>query len=199
MPKYLLPWFLLGVGLFFVGMITGNTDLKLVAKAIPVVVLAISVWGRGRMGRTVGIGLALGAVGDVVLELGHFLPGLVAFLIGHLFYVAAFWREQRAFSPLAALPPLIYIAALLSLVLPGAGAFAGPIAVYGVVIGIMAWRATAWGNTLGIIGAYVFAFSDSVIAINKFLLPLSYGPPLIILTYWTAQFLIAASVPTRTE
>lgn len=199
MPKVLLPWFLLGVGLFFVGMITGNADLKLMAKAIPVVVLAISVWGRGVMGRTVGIGLALGATGDVVLELGHFLPGLVVFLIGHLFYVAAFWREQRAFSPLSALPPLIYVGALLSLCLPGAGAFAAPIAVYGLVIGIMAWRATAWGHPLGVIGAYIFAFSDSVIAINKFLLPLSYAAPLIIVTYWTGQFLIAASVPTRTE
>ncbi len=199
MPKVLLPWFLLGIGLFFIGMITDNTDLKLMAKAIPVVVLALSVWGRGQMGRTVGIGLAFGAVGDVVLQLGHFLPGLLAFLIGHLFYVFAFWREQREFSPIAALPPLIYVAALLSLCLPGAGEFAAPIAVYGLVIGVMAWRATAWGNSLAMIGAYVFAFSDSVIAINKFLLPLSYASPLIMVTYWTGQFLIAASVPTRTE
>jgi alkenylglycerophosphocholine/alkenylglycerophosphoethanolamine hydrolase len=195
MERPALPWFLLGVALFFVGHALDLLTLRVAVKALPVLALAWSVHRRGRVGATVAFGLLLGGVGDVVLELGHFLPGLVAFLLGHIAYIVAFVSEDRRLRLQEALPPLLFVAVLSAVCVPAAGTFAAPIVVYGLVIGAMAWRASVRPGWLAVLGAWVFAFSDAMIAINKFVTPLEGIRPVIMVTYWTAQLLIALSVP----
>lgn len=203
MSRSALPWFLLGIALFFVGQALDLLPLRVTVKALPVLALAWSVRDRGVFGRTVAIGLLLGGVGDVVLELGYFLPGLVAFLLGHIAYIVAFWRDggeasqasAARLAPLQALPPLVFVGVLSAVCVPAAGSFAGPILVYGLVIGTMIWRAGARAGWLAVIGAWVFAFSDAMIAIDRFVTPLEGIRPVIMVTYWAAQLLIALSVP----
>ena len=71
--------------------------LCLAVKPFPA--LALAAWVALRcprlLGRLTAAGLVLSAVGDVLLEAGFFLPGLLAFLSAHVAYVAAFLSAER--------------------------------------------------------------------------------------------------------
>jgi uncharacterized membrane protein YhhN len=189
--------------LYLVGLELGLFWLKLLTKPWLVLALAAAVWrlaGKGA-GRLVAWGLLAGAVGDVCLALPRaFLPGMIAFAIGHGLYVAAFLRWNRI-PALALLAPVgIYAATGLWLMLPGAGALTLPLLVYVLIIAAMIWRAAAcalpphesillrWGP---LAGALLFGFSDTLIGIHRFAHPLPGAASSIILTYWTAQTLFA--------
>ena len=68
----------------------------------------------------------------------------------------------------------------------------------------MAWRAVArvqlfddlwtWTKLCGCAGAIAFVLSDTILAFDKFVVALPYAHPLIMLTYYAAQFGIALSV-----
>lgn len=191
--------------LYLVGLVLDLFWLKLLAKPWPVVALAIAVWrqaGPGA-GRSIAWGLLAGAVGDICLALPHaFLPGMIAFAIGHGLYVAAFWQWNRTPALVLLTPVSAYAATGLWLMLPGAGALALPLVIYVMVIAAMIWRAAAcalearenlllrWGP---LAGAVLFGFSDTLIGIHRFAQPLPGAAFAIILTYWAAQALFAAS------
>jgi hypothetical protein len=84
----------------------GTGPARLALKPVPVIALAAWVSPRNRtlLGRRVTAGLLLSALGDVLLEAGRFLPGLVAFLAAHVAYVVAFVSDERRLR-LARLPP----------------------------------------------------------------------------------------------
>jgi len=180
--------------------------LRLATKAAPVVILAVWVARAAspdpfRM-RLV-FGLAMCALGDLILELGHFVPGLVAFLVGHLGYVAAFSSEDRALRPLRALPFAAFGATVLSLLWGGLGAMALPVTLYTATICTMMWRAAAlvsrqrpWAMSIAA-GAMIFAASDTMIAVNKFHAPFVGAGVLILSTYWIGQALIAVGGVSR--
>lgn len=191
--------------LYLIGLALDLFWLKLLAKPWPVVALAIAVWreaGPGA-GRNIAWGLLAGAVGDVCLALPHaFLPGMIAFAIGHGLYVAAFWQWNRSPALVLLAPVSAYAATGLWLMLPGAGALALPLVIYVVVIAAMIWRAAAcalepranlllrWGP---LAGALLFGFSDTLIGLHRFAQPLPGAAFAIILTYWAGQALFAAS------
>jgi len=77
---------------FFFALATDRPGLRAWTKPVPVLCLAAWVGMRrpGATGRLVTAGLILSAAGDVLLELGLFLPGLLAFLTAHLGYVGGF-------------------------------------------------------------------------------------------------------------
>jgi alkenylglycerophosphocholine/alkenylglycerophosphoethanolamine hydrolase len=174
-----------------------------------VLALAAAVWrhaGTGA-GRRIAWGLAAGAVGDVCLALPHaFLPGMIAFAIGHGLYVAAFLKWNRAPAPLLLAPVILFAGTGLWLMLPGAGALTVPLAIYVLVIAAMIWRAAAcalapgasllrrWGP---LAGALLFGFSDMLIGIHRFYQPMPGAAFAIILSYWAAQALFAASAIER--
>lgn len=201
--------FLAAVTAFFVASLTGHDALRIALKPIPAWSLAAWVFFQDtRLSRWVLGGLVLGSVGDIFLETrepAHFIPGLVAFLLGHVVYIVGFTREAKALALARALPFAAMVGVVLAVALPKAGPLAAPIGVYGLVIGLMAWRAAArigagepdryaW---LGLVGAALFAFSDSLIAVNKFVAPFEGARPVILVTYWAAQAFITASVPPR--
>jgi alkenylglycerophosphocholine/alkenylglycerophosphoethanolamine hydrolase len=189
--------------LYLVGLELDLFWLKLLTKPWPVLALAAAVWrlaGEGA-GRLVAWGLLAGAVGDICLALPRaFLPGMIAFTVGHGLYVAAFLRWNRVPAPALLAPVGIYAATGLWLMLPGAGALTLPLLIYVLIIAMMIWRAAAcalqahenillrWGP---LAGALLFGFSDTLIGIHRFAHPLPGAAAPIILTYWTAQMLFA--------
>ena len=195
--------------LYLVGLALDLFWLKLLTKPWLVVGLATAVWlhaGSGA-GRRIAWGLLAGAVGDICLALPNaFLPGMIAFAIGHGLYVAAFlnWCRMPALPLLA--PVALFAGTGLWLMLPGAGPLTLPLAVYVAVIGAMIWRAAAcalearedqlirWGP---LAGALLFGFSDFLIGIHRFAQPLPGAAFAIILTYWAGQILFAATAIRR--
>ncbi|WP_310448529.1 lysoplasmalogenase [Sulfuritalea sp.] len=199
----------LAAALYLVGLALDMFWLKLLTKPWLVVALAAAVWLHAdrRAGRLIAWGLLAGAVGDVCLALPNaFLPGMIAFAIGHALYVAAFLQWSRTPALALLLPVGIFAAAGLWLMLPGAGALTLPLVVYVLVIGAMIWRAAAcaldaqddalihWGP---LAGAILFGFSDFLIGIHRFHQPLPGAAFPIILSYWTGQALFAATAIRR--
>ncbi len=197
----------LGLGtalLYFVGMAASLPGLCLAVKPFPALVLAAWVLLRcpRPLGRLTAAGLVLSAVGDVVLEAGHFLPGLLAFLSAHVAYVAAFvWSERRP-ALARALPFLAWGILAFSALRPALGTAALPVAVYVAVICTMMWRAAArvgspstpaLAAALGLAGALAFGASDTLVAWNRFKGPIPGAGWPIMLLYWLGQAGIAAS------
>ncbi len=136
-----------------------------------------------------------------MLPSDQFVPGLLSFLIAHLFYIAAF-RSRIAGSTSArnALACVVYGSFMLWLLFPRLGDMKLPVSIYLLVILTMAWQAlNRWaiaqsrGAMLAAVGAILFVASDSMIAFNRFFSPFRLAELLILATYFTAQWLIAVS------
>ncbi len=174
-----------------------------VEKAVPAVCLAsVAFQNTSALGRLIGAGLLFSAVGDVVLEIPAdlFVPGLLAFLTAHLFYVAAWLADDRAPKLFVALPFYAYGIGMLVYLHDGLGDLFVPVAVYVAVICTMLWRAWArvskdsdWTVLAGAVGVIVFAISDSAIALNKFHAPTPHADLFIMVTYWLGQAGITAA------
>jgi alkenylglycerophosphocholine/alkenylglycerophosphoethanolamine hydrolase len=87
-------------------------------------------------------------------------------------------------------------------VTPGAAGMAIPVAVYILAISGMMWRAAALVGAprlppavgrLATAGAILFAASDSLIAIHRFVAPQPWADPPIMILYWLGQAGIAAA------
>jgi len=102
------------------------------------------------------------------------------------------FQAQRSRLPLAGLL-IAYSLALALILRPGLGDLMLPVFVYIIVITAMGvlgvLRATK--STSLAVGAVAFMLSDSVIAINKFLMPIPGHRFLTIVTYFFAQYMIA--------
>lgn len=140
-----------------------------------------------------------------------FLVGLVGFLIAHLLYVGAFARithkTAEALLPKnwwMLVPLVLYMAVLLLQLVPAINAkpetqpFLIPVLVYSTVIATMTLfainryrRVNDQSFALVFAGALLFMFSDSIIAINKFVAPFETARIAIMVLYITAQYLIA--------
>lgn len=206
MRAQLLGWGLVAVGLFLVGLLLDASWLRVFVKPLPVWALAGWILLRPArttpLGRAVVVGLLLSSVGDVLLELeGLFLPGLVAFLLAHVSYLVGFSRSAPRLALPRALPFVAYAGLLVAVLWSGLGAMQVPVAAYAVTISAMMWRASVRvddpprvATVLGLCGAAVFAFSDTLIALDRFNEPIEGVRIPIIVTYWLGQLLIAASV-----
>ena len=147
--------------------------------------------------------LACSMAGDALLMFdGLFLPGLVAFLLAHLAYLALFarglpWLPSRAATLLVALLGVGMYAFLWQGGLPAG--LRVPVALYVLAIGLMVAQAVgratrlrdgpAWRVALG---AGLFMLSDSLLATNRFVQPLPLAPLWVLGSYFIAQLLIAA-------
>lgn len=145
--------------------------------------------------------------GDVFLMLpgNWFIPGLASFLVAHLFYIALFRLGQRWFASRIALALALAFGAGMLVFLWGN--LTGPglrpaVAVYVLVICLMgaqaAGRATVLRDRAAVaaaLGACVFMASDTLIAINRFVMPLPWAGLWILATYYAAQILIVLHAP----
>ena len=160
-------------------------------------------------------------VGDVALMFvgmnpNFFLLGLVGFLITHLFYAVAFTHvvDKNAIPLLKqkiwiAIPLAIYFAGLIAVVFPAVeAAMKIPVAIYSIVIATMVLfainrygRVSDTSFALVMSGVFLFMFSDSLIALNKFLYKdkLPFAGVLIMLLYIAGQYLIAKGMLRNDE
>jgi alkenylglycerophosphocholine hydrolase len=198
---------LVSASLFIYGLLLDDYWLRNLSKPFPVAAMMVLVAarsGRGRYGRTILVALGFCIAGDVFLEIGDqtFLFGMVAFLLGHVGYVVGFARRSRVARPLEALVFSVWIGWILTLLWPHLGEMLVPVVAYTTVIFVMLWRASAlvagesspsrW-DWAALVGAVLFGFSDTLIALNRFHDPIDGVRVAIILAYWGGQLLIAAS------
>jgi uncharacterized membrane protein YhhN len=158
------------------------------------------------------VALAFCLLGDVMLMLpgDQFIPGLLAFLIGHLLFIVGLLQPPSppdmppfAFSPtglaVASIVAVAYgafPAALLfrSLARHGTTELLAPVAVYLVTILTMAVLAANVGVPAAGVGAAFFVLSDTLLAFNRFLRPLPLGNVAVHVTYHLAQGLLVLSL-----
>ena len=169
------------------------------------------------------VALICSCLGDVLLmnaELDLFLFGLVSFLIAHLSYIMAFLvrmrheGRRRTVSAMigSSIPFLLYIALIVYIFHPKLTAADGgkqhlflPIILYTFVIVGMAYISflrdrQSPGFWLVLAGAMFFVFSDSILAFNKFIVPVPTPGLLVMSTYGLGQYLITIgtlTVPAR--
>ena len=163
---------------------------------------AMQTRARGRFDLILLGALLASLVGDVLLMQSdaYFIPGLVAFLVAHGFYIALFLQDSPRFPSGRALLGTLGVGAAMLVWLWGGltdPSLKIAVPVYVGVIALMAaqaiGRATvlrdarAWGVA---VGALVFMLSDALIAVNRFVLPLPLAPLWILSSYYLAQCLI---------
>lgn len=158
-------------------------------KGLGVGLLSLWVFARGRP--WIGLVLACGALGDVLLETSGLTIGALAFLAGHVLAVGFYRRGATA--PFYV--PLFYAlsVALASYLLSGDRG----VAVYGLGLGAMAGAALTSGfprASVGL-GAVLFVLSDLLIFARIGPMAGSPLPGLLIWpTYFVGQALIAMGV-----
>lgn len=148
-------------------------------------------------------GLICSLIGDIFLMLptDRFLPGLGAFLLAHIFYIIAFASDINSLSWWPLIPLIIWGIVFFLFISPALGKLKIPVIIYIVIILIMTWLAwERWiqmvqtETLLVLIGAVLFAISDNILAANRFKGAFKPAQALNLITYFTAQLLIASSV-----
>lgn len=158
---------LAGVSYFFGAMAVPPGALVTAWKGAGVGLLAL--WAarnaRSADGWTIAAVLALGALGDVLIEAVGLIAGAVAFLAGHLLAARLYVAHRRArLSPSQRALSLLLAPAVAftGWALAPAGGLAPGIALYAAGLGLMA--ATAWASAfpryLVGLGAIAFVASD---------------------------------------
>jgi uncharacterized membrane protein YhhN len=170
-----------------------------IIKAIPVLSLALLAFLKipGIKGKLLGIGFLFSDLGDILLELdrsAYFVFGLAAFLIAHVFYITVFIRKPVFVKSrlIIVLAIIAYGLVLGSILIPHLGSMMKPVVAYLIIILAMGISASIGSNNhfLIIIGACLFILSDSIIAVNKFLMPVPFSSLWIMTIYYSAQFFI---------
>ncbi|WP_157414611.1 lysoplasmalogenase [Agromyces allii] len=186
------------------------------ALLMPLLALGVVLATRGSGLKTpwlllVVIGLSW--AGDVALSFdGMFVVGLGAFLLAHVAYITVFVRMPgggpsdgapsggRIRPPLWALVYVAWFAGFLALLGPHTGVLFVPVALYGLVLGLMAAFAASRGPVMAIGGA-LFVVSDSVLGLGRFLPGYEFAVSgfdlhdlTVMSTYLAAQLLISIGV-----
>ena len=133
---------------------------------------------------------------------GFFIPGLVSFLVAHLFYMALFKSGQGWFAHRGALAATLGVGVAMYVFLWAGGllpALRAPVAAYVLVIALMAAQAIGRATVLRdapsrlvAIGAGFFMLSDSLLATHRFVMPLPMAQVWVLATYYAAQVLIVS-------
>ncbi|WP_432363212.1 lysoplasmalogenase [Sporosarcina sp. UB5] len=151
--------------------------------------------------RVIIAGLFVCMIADGVIY--WFMAGLITFFIGHLFYIFAFTSASRKRVPIWAAIPLVFYGATMAIWIAGSQFAVGEsilgvaIIAYIAVILTMGWMAIRTGLRLAITGALLFMFSDSVLAIDRFVVEIPFRDAFVMVTYYAAQVFIAASIGSR--
>lgn len=212
-------FFIIGIALFLavVDWIAVTKDwkrLEYISK--PGAILALIAWllvSGGYQGQLQFflLGLVFSLAGDIFLMLPNekFIAGLISFLLAHIAYILGFSTINQFFSltGLILLIPVGLIAFVLwhqisnSLKARQQEKLLIPVSIYSLIICLMLvsailtlvgpnseWRRIP--SLLVSIGAILFFISDSLLAWDKFVTPVSNGKIFVIVTYHLAQITI---------
>jgi uncharacterized membrane protein YhhN len=148
--------------------------------------------------------LVFSLAGDVFLMLPTdlFVPGLAAFLVGHVCYLIGFWVHGPSIAALvfAAIVTLAAVVPLARRILTAIAQRGEPqqlriaVVAYMVVISAMLATALASGNAFAAVGAVLFVGSDSMIAWDRFVRRFAWAPIAIMVTYHLGQAGLVASL-----
>lgn len=157
------------------------------------------------------LAIVFSCAGDVLLMFqlsnpNYFMFGLAAFLVAHVLYIFAYQQHQNESSGgelqgvqriRFALPILLSGTGLIVILYPHLGDLKIPVLLYAgvltymVLVALFRFGRTSAGSFAMVFGgAILFMISDSLLAVNKFLEPISGGNFWIMSTYISAQFLI---------
>lgn len=217
--KYLSAIYLLIGVLEVAAEALGNDTLRFIAKPLLMPVLILFFYNSVRPSLNKAHKLLMVAVvfswfGDVFLMFVRFnelffLAGLASFLITHILYCICFTRVSQKDNP-AILPskswillPLVaYFGVLMYSFFANVPAeMKIPVAVYSATIAFMVvFAINRYGRVndksflMVLAGAFMFMFSDSLIALNKFLFTdgLAFAGVEIMMLYIAGQYLIAS-------
>ena len=152
--------------------------------------------------------------GDVLLmfmDQGEiwFISGLAAFLLAQVFYIITYryyrhrgslvegWGIRMIYSLII----IGYTVVLWISLFPDLGEMLLPVTMYTLTIFLMVImaiqrhrRTSTLSFYLVLSGAVIFLISDSMIAVNKFMVPIYFERLLVISTYMIAQFLIISGL-----
>lgn len=195
-----VPYVIVGV-VYLVAQLLGADEVTDFDKPLLMpVLLAGFLFAVPRMRSEIAIvgtvAIALSWLGDVTLgTVGEiwFLVGLGFFLLAHVAYLTLFLRRLKSRPvPSWALVYLVWWVALLAILWPHLGSLLLPVAVYGIVLGLMGAVALSCNRWVAIGGA-LFVVSDSLLGINRFHPDFEWSlvHVAIMLTYIAAQGLIA--------
>ena len=160
---------------------------------------------RGVPGRWIALVLALGALGDVLIETAGLTIGALAFLAGHIVAIGLYWRARRPVISRAdgvvAIGRLVLIPAI-AFALPADRAAAPGVTLYAAGLGAMA--AAAWISRFPrewvARGALLFAASDLLIFARLGPLHFSAAPDFLVWPlYFAGQAMIAIGVVRTLE
>ncbi|HEY3430129.1 MAG TPA: lysoplasmalogenase [Cyclobacteriaceae bacterium] len=190
--------------------------LETICKPAIMITLGVYYWTSQKekqeaVAGTVLLAIVFSCLGDTLLMLqksnpNYFMFGLGSFLVAHIFYIFAYRQHQGEDSAdelqglqkiRFALPVVLSGTGLVVILYNHLGDLRIPVLVYAAVLTYMVLTAlfrfgkTNTGSfTMVFGGAILFMISDSLIAISKFLEPISMGGFWIMTTYISAQFLI---------
>lgn len=204
LKQQFLPIAILISSFFYIFLVDTNSSfIQLLTKLIPMLLIILYATRLKHTTKSILIGLLFCALGDALI-IFSFLPGLAAFLIGHLFYIYAFLRHwQFSLKRLSVLVPLVIFAVYMgtsftsALRNNGEEALIFPVIFYLVVISLMGFTAFQTKNKYVYFGSILFIISDAVLAWNLFIEDVSYSGEIIMITYYGAQFLIAHSLSVQ--
>ena len=188
----------------------------------PLLMAFLSIWfylntknNFNSFSKLILFGIIFSIAGDTFLMFvdknpDFFLYGLGSFLITHVLYIIAFSKFSDLKNGIIVkktwllIPVVIYLYSFMFYLWPDIpDTFKVPVFIYSSIISIMLlscinmkWRVAGTITNFLIIGALLFVFSDSMIALNKFkTLPFSSSMMgfIIMATYISGQYLIAKS------
>jgi uncharacterized membrane protein YhhN len=147
-------------------------------------------------------------IGDVCLALPQqkmFLLGLVAFLVGHIFYVLAFFSvtQTNGWTWVGSLGVLLVSGTVYWWLRPHLGEMKIPVVIYIMVISVMISGACSVlgdtdlarsGRIMAFLGAVSFYFSDVFVARDRFLKKEFLNRLIGLPMYYAGQFLLAFTV-----
>jgi len=170
----------------------------------------------GNFSKLIFAGLVFSLVGDIALLFAgksptFFVAGLSAFLIAHIFYATAFFRDYRynpdaskKYGHIMLIVMAIFTIGFYFWIRTYLMDLKMPVMAYMVVISLMAImagyryeRVNLLSFQLILAGAICFIVSDTLLAVNKFVQPFVLSGVLIMATYMAAQFLITLGALER--
>ncbi len=202
----------------WVAVAKGWKQIEYFAKPITMVLLFGYLAAAGSFGSTLlisfGVGIAFSLAGDIFLMLSNrwFIAGLAAFLLAHICYIIGlntpFGNPSILWIVVIGIGLALFAARILRPILAairekGLGKLVLPVAVYGTVITVMLlsaiitifrvdWNTSASG--LVSVGAFLFYFSDVVLAWNKFVKPIQNGRLMNMIAYHLGQIALITGV-----
>lgn len=199
--KLYIPLYFVLVILYEVVFTINAAPLGVIFKIAPSVLLFLFLFNLTGFHKTLMIlALFFCISGDVFLHLGRqkfFMGGLISFALAHLVYLLYFfklYKGKRGSNKIIFL--FLTYGAVLAWLFRDVGDLQIPVWTYLAIIIFMAigaYKSSLFNNFL-IIGVSVFIFSDTILALDKFIIPIPLAPQIVFLFYFTAQLFIVLGV-----